>query len=141
MKDHSRRRLPQTDAGPFFRPPTSLCLQAVCRSILITIQIVIDLPSPGPVATRSHFATLAPIETANTAGPAGPKCSALGGFWRTRVTCSLHDGWINPGCTFIATCRTCSWGGGGRLSHCLDECSVPLMYFAPPPTPERGSRS
>lgn len=100
------------------RPPTSLCLQAVCRSILITIQIVIDLPSPGPVATRSHFATLAPIETANTAGPAGAKCSALGGFWRTRVTYSLHDGWINPGCTFIATCRTCSSGGGGRLSHC-----------------------
>lgn len=29
---------------------TSLCLQAVCRSILITIQIVIDLPSLGPVA-------------------------------------------------------------------------------------------
>lgn len=57
--------------GRTARPPASLCLQAVCRSILITIQIVIDLPSPGPEATRSHSATLGPIETANTAGPAG----------------------------------------------------------------------
>lgn len=140
FKGHSRGAFLRQTPGLFpgethGRSPTSLCLQAVCRSILITIQIVIDLPSPGPVATRSHFATLAPIETANTAGPAGAKCSALGWLRRTRVMYSLRDGWIHL-LQHVAPARREVEAG------CLIvpvECSAPLMYFARPL--EQGSRS
>lgn len=58
-----------------------------CRSILITIQIVIDLPWAGPWG----FTTLVLLKRQTPAGPAGPERLPPGCF----VVYGLRDGWTD----------------------------------------------
>lgn len=84
--------LPEPPPGPFSgeldeRGPSSLPLPAVCRSILRSTQIVIDL---------AWLCQLGPIGKANTAAAAAAAQRWAPGWTpRTRVMASLHDGWLD----------------------------------------------
>lgn len=86
------------------------------RSILITIQIVIDLPYLGPGAIRSHLLSL-PYWKGKHSWCCRPKCLALG--CSVGAMCLVHDGWMNSGYTFTPTHPTCSPVGGDWLSYCF----------------------
>lgn len=86
------------------------------RSILLTIQIVIDLPYLGPGAIRSHLLPL-PYWKGKHSWCCRPKCLALG--CSVGAMCLVHDGWMNSGYTFTPTHPTCSPVGGDGLSYCF----------------------